>query len=201
MARLEDAVSGLPAGRPGVRIGNLPELRPMLAANGAIGSVAASLIGAGARLVRAILFDKSEAANWALGWHQDRIIAVAERVEVDGFQHWNRKAGVLHVEPPLAILQSMVTLRIHLDPVDRDNAPLLIAPGSHRLGRIPEAEINGAVRRYGSHGCLADRGDIWAYATLVLHASEAARRPRRRRVLQVDYLGSALPGGLRVRAV
>ena len=30
----------------------------------------------------------------------------------------------------------MVTLRVHLDPVPATNAPLLIAPGSHKLGRI-----------------------------------------------------------------
>ena len=30
-----------------------------------------------------------------------------------------------------------VTLRVHFDPVPETNAPLLIAPGSHRLGQIP----------------------------------------------------------------
>jgi hypothetical protein len=31
---------------------------------------------------------------------------------------------------------------------------------------------------------------------LILHASEAARRPARRRVLQVDYAARDLPGAL-----
>jgi hypothetical protein len=60
----------------------------------------------------------------------------------------------------------------------------LIARGSHRLGRIPEQEIDTVVERCGTCACLAERGDVWAYATLILHASEGARRPRRRRVLQ-----------------
>lgn len=198
---VEQAVSALPPDRPGIRIAGLPQLRGLLGADGQIGSVAAGVLGPGSRPVRAILFDKSEAANWALGWHQDRTIAVVERIEVPGFDHWNRKAGIIHVEPPVEILQSMVTLRVHLDPVDKDNAPLLIAPGSHRFGRIPEGDIDAAVERCGTRGCLADRGDIWAYATLILHASEPARRPRRRRVLQLDYATEDLPGGLSFHGV
>lgn len=197
LERLEEATNALPAERPGVRIAELGSLAPMLLAGGPVGSIAARFLGPDCRPVRAILFDKSEAANWALGWHQDRTIAVAERIEARGYDHWNRKAGILHVEPPVAILQSMVTLRVHLDAVDEDNAPLLIATASHRLGRIPEAEIDEAVQRCGTRACLANRGDIWAYATLILHASEPARRPRRRRVLQVDYSDAALPNGLR----
>jgi len=41
--------------------------------------------------------------------------------------------------------------------------------------------------------CLAERGDIWAYATPILHASDAARRPSARRVLHVDYSADELP--------
>lgn len=93
------------------------------------------------------------------------------------------KAGLQHVAPPFELLAEMVTLRIHLDPVDAGNAPLLIAPGSHRLGRVPESEIKGAVARCGTFTCLAEAGDVWLYATPILHASDAATNPRRRRVL------------------
>jgi ectoine hydroxylase-related dioxygenase (phytanoyl-CoA dioxygenase family) len=126
----------------------------------------------------------------------DRTIAVQAKLEVPGFGPWTVKAGIHHVEPPTELLERMVTLRLHLDRVDEDNAPLLIVPGSHRLGRVAEPEIDALVDRWGSRACLAERGDIWAYATLVLHASEAARRPRRRRVLQIDYSSDDLPAGL-----
>ena len=194
---VEDALSPLPVERPGVRIVDLPSIRSVFTANGQIGSIAARFLGSSCHPVRGILFDKSEVTNWTLGWHQDRTIAVADRVEVQGFGPWSRKAGVPHVEPPVEILESMVTLRVHLDCVDEDNAPLLIAPGSHRFGRIPEDQIDAVVGRCGTEVCLADRGDIWVYATLILHASEAARRPRRRRVLQLDYSAAELPSGLR----
>ncbi len=42
-------------------------------------AVAARYLGGGARPVRAILFDKTPQANWSLGRHQDRTIAVCER--------------------------------------------------------------------------------------------------------------------------
>lgn len=193
---LESALSALPSDRAGVRIAGCPQLRPMLAVGGRIGRIAAGLLGEGCRPVRAILFDKSERANWALGWHQDRTIAVARKVEAAGFGPWSTKAGVPHVEPPVALLEAMVTLRVHLDPVDADNAPLLIAPRSHRFGRIPEDRLDTIVELCGTEQCLADRGDVWAYATLVVHASKAAARPRRRRVLQVDYCAADLPAGL-----
>lgn len=196
LVALENVLSGLPADRAGVRIGRCPELRPILAVGGQIGRIAERFLGERCRPVRAILFEKSERTNWALGWHQDRTIAVGKKVEAPGFGAWNVKAGIPHVEPPVELLEAMVTLRVHLDPVDRDNAPLLIAPGSHRLGRVAEDQIAGIVEHCGIRRCLAERGDVWAYATLVLHASEAARRPRRRRVLQVDYSARDLPSGL-----
>ena len=90
----------------------------------------------------------------------------------------------------------MVTLRIHLDDVSADNAPLLVAPGSHRLGLVAENDIAAAVARCGTATCLADAGDVWAYATPILHASAASVGAAHRRVLQVDYAAISLPGGL-----
>lgn len=198
---VRDGISHLPSDRAGIRLYDAHGLREMLGTAGAIGCIAASLLGDRARPVRAILFDKSAAMNWALGWHQDRTVAVAERIEVEGFGPWTVKDGIPHVAPPLDVLADMVTLRVHLDPVPATNAPLMIAPGSHRLGRIAEAEIEAVVARCGIFTCLAEPGDIWAYATPILHASDAAAEPRNRRVLQVDYAARGLPGGLRWHGV
>ena len=194
---IEDAVAGLLQHRAGVRLQGVEALRPILASSGPVGAVATSTLGPDCHPVRAILFDKTAAANWALPWHQDRTVAVQERVEVPGFGPWTVKDGMPHVAPPAAGLAGMVTLRVHLDPVPADNAPLLVAPGSHRLGRVAQADVPGAVTRCGSVACLAGAGDVWLYATLILHASDAAAVPRRRRVLQVDYAVGGLPGGLR----
>ena len=146
--------------------------------------------------VRAILFDKNADQNWSLGWHQDRTIAVRQRIDIDGFRPWSVKTGMVHVEPPFELLAKMVTVRAHLDAVPETNAPLLIAPGSHQRGRVPTAEIPEVVRQCGIIACLAAVADIWLYATPILHASDAAAAPQHRRVLQIDYAVGHLPGGL-----
>lgn len=106
------------------------------------------------------------------------------------------KQGIQHVAPPFAITAEMATLRIHLDDTPADNAPLLIAPGSHRLGLIAEDAIAAVVARCGSFACLAAAGDVWCYATPILHASAATQSDRRRRVLQVDYSATSRPAPL-----
>jgi hypothetical protein len=164
--------------------------------DGAIGAVAARALGPACFPVRAILFDKNPAANWSLGWHQDRTVVVRARREAQGFGPWTIKHGLTHVAPPTAVLEKMVTLRVHLDPVPPTNAPLLIACGTHRMGMVPESQVDDVVRDARVIGCLAERGDIWLYRTLILHASVAVGAPRRRRVLQVDYAATPLPQGL-----
>jgi hypothetical protein len=196
LSLLEAILSHLPPDQAGLRLRGVEGLASFLASRGHIGRCAASVLGEGCRPVRALLFDKTAATNWTLGWHQDRTIAVKERVPVDGYGTWSIKSGMLHVEPPFELLSGMVTLRIHIDPVPASNAPLLIAPGSHKLGRIAEEHVRDVVRRCGTVACLAEPGDIWLYATPILHASEAAIAPMHRRVLQVDFSVAQLPGRL-----
>lgn len=193
---LEASLAALPADLPGQRLTSLPALAVLLGPAGRIGCHATNHLGPNARPVRAILFDKSAANNWALGWHQDRTIAVQSRTDAPGFGPWTIKSSIHHVAPPQSLLDRMLTLRVHLDPVDTDNAPLLIAPGSHRHGRVPETDVAPLVERCGTYACIAERGDIWLYATPILHASEAAANPRHRRVLQLDYSADPLPHGL-----
>jgi hypothetical protein len=193
---LEAALADLPRDRAGVRLHGIAALRPLLESGGPIGALVARELGTACVPVRAILFDKTPETNWALGWHQDRTIAVGARVETPGFGPWSVKQGMTHVEPPFALIETMRTLRVHLDPVPVDNAPLLIAPGSHRLGRIPEPDLADMVDRCGTAACLAEAGDVWIYATPIVHASAAATADRHRRVLQIDYSAQALPAGL-----
>lgn len=190
------ALQSLPQAAAGTRIGRIERLQPLLATSGPIGSVAAGILGPASRPVRAILFDKTPATNWALGWHQDRTICVRNKVMTEGFDPWTIKAAMHHVAPPVELLARMITLMIHLDDVPASNAPLLIAPGSHAHGRMPIHAISQMVRRCGIKACLARAEDVWLYATLILHASEAASSPTRRRVLHVDFAAEELPGGL-----
>jgi hypothetical protein len=196
LSSLETVLATQARDHAGVRLSGIPEFLPFLNPPGPVGRIPASVLGSECFPVRAILFDKSVDNNWSLGWHQDRTIAVRERRDVDGFGPWTVKSGMVHVEPPFELLADMLTIRVHLDAVPVTNAPLLVAPGSHRRGRIPTPDIPDVVRDCGTFPCLADEGDVWLYATPILHASDAAVEPRHRRVLQVDYASCHLPGGL-----
>jgi hypothetical protein len=194
-------LAGLPEDRAGIRLGGGDDLSRHLEGDSPIGQIAAAVLGPASFPVRAILFDKTEKTNWSLGWHQDRTIVVRERCDAPGYGPWTRKQGMIHVAPPAAVLAKMVTLRVHLDPVPEDNAPLLVARGSHAFGVVVEADVEPMVQRSDICPCLAERGDVWLYATLILHASAAATRPARRRVLQIDYAGGPLSDGLEFRGV
>ncbi|MEG3163440.1 phytanoyl-CoA dioxygenase family protein [Sphingomonas sp. PB2P19] len=196
LADLRAALVHLPSERAGVRICGIEALRPFLACDGAIGSIAANVLGPKCRAVRAIFFDKTAETNWSLAWHQDRTICVKRRIDVNGFGPWTTKGGMQHVSLPFDLLTRMVTLRAHLDDVPVTNAPLIIAPGSHAKGRVPIDAIEQVVGRCGTQVCIANAGDVWLYATPILHASEAASRPAHRRVLQIDFAADELPGGL-----
>lgn len=83
---LERVLAPMAGERPGRRLTGVPDLAALLAPDTPIGAVAAARIGAGARAVRAILFDKTPGTNWALGWHQDRTVAVRERHDLPGWE-------------------------------------------------------------------------------------------------------------------
>lgn len=191
-ARLSDDLDG----KPGRRLLIEPDIEALLTATGPVGVIAAALIGAEARPVRAVLFDKTQSANWIVAWHQDRTIPVRERHDVPGFGPWSTKDGLRHVAPPISVLERMATLRLHLDDCDDDNAPLTVAIGSHRLGLVPVTEVADVAVRHPQFTCHAEAGDVWAYSTPILHTSARSLSDRRRRVLQIDYAAVPLPAPL-----
>lgn len=151
----------------------------------ASGATFRGIAGPGLRPVRSILFDKTAAENWAVPWHQDLTIAVAKRVEVPGFGPWSIKDGLPHVQPPVDLLERMVTLRLHLDDTPAENGALRIIPGSHRHGRLGAEAIQSARGR--EVVCACGAGDILLMRPLVLHASSRSAAPMRRRVIHVEF--------------
>jgi ectoine hydroxylase-related dioxygenase (phytanoyl-CoA dioxygenase family) len=143
--------------------------------------------------VRAVVFNKTEANNWGVPWHQDRLIPVADRHRVEGYHNWSQKAGVWHCEPPLALLNQMLFVRLHLDPTDIACGPMEIALGSHLGGLTPSATCDAAAAAHQTELCTAQRGDVLVLHMLTLHRSRPAQQPSTRRTLRIDFANAALP--------
>ena len=143
--------------------------------------------------VRVVAFNKSEDANWGVPWHQDRVIAVAEKHEVAGYKNWTKKSGTWHCEPPQSVLDEMLFVRVHLDGTDQSNGAMEIAVGSHSDGFVPSATAEETANSYPVETCIAKRGDVLILKMLTLHSSKPAQVQSGRRVLRVDFSPSQLP--------
>jgi ectoine hydroxylase-related dioxygenase (phytanoyl-CoA dioxygenase family) len=172
----------------------VPQLRH-LATSPDIQALVQPALGPQAFPVRGILFDKTPEANWKVPWHQDLSIAVKERREVAGFGPWSTKAGVLHVQPPVSVLESMLAVRIHLDDCRESNGPVRVIPGSHLKGRLNTEQIHRISAGPAVSGTVA-AGGVLLMRPLLLHASSASQSPRHRRVIHLEFASGALPGGL-----
>jgi ectoine hydroxylase-related dioxygenase (phytanoyl-CoA dioxygenase family) len=186
--------TGVRGGRR-LRIVGMPAI-DRIAARSPLADIASEFLGRPAFPVRAIYFDKTAQANWKVAWHQDLTVAVRERVDVPGFGPWSVKDGIAHVQPPVDVLERMVTLRLHLDDCAASHGPLRVIPRSHTQGRLSAIDISAVRARSEEQVCVARTGDVLAMKPLLLHASSAATEPGHRRVLHIEYAADPLPGGL-----
>ncbi len=152
-----------------------------------------ALLGPGYGLVRVLYFDKPPGQTWALPWHKDLVIAVRDnRLPSTHFARPTRKAGVPHVEAPLAVLRGMLTARLHLDDATPANGPLQVIPGSHRTGK--ELTLDLAP----PHTVYARKGDVLLMRPLLAHCSGKSlpNCPAHRRVLHLEFASTReLPDG------
>ncbi len=182
--------------RGGVRnlLTRCPDLAPVLDDAG-LPDLASETLCARAHLTRAILFDKSPDANWRLGWHQDTTIAVAERIDTPGFGPWSVKDGITHVRPPAHVLESMLTIRIHLDDTPANNGALEVLPGSHRHAFLDDGRIDRIAADTDPVVCACAAGDALLMRPLLLHRSARSRLPAaRRRVVHLEYASAPRAG-------
>ncbi len=136
---------------------------------------------------RAIGFAKSQKANWSLPWHQDRVIAMSKRNEDPVFTNWTCKSGLWHCEPTEEILQKMAFAYIAFDDIKDGMGRLELAEGSHKFGKITEADI--PLRLHSSTLVKPDMspGDVIIISALTLHRSAVMTGIGRRRTLRLDY--------------
>jgi ectoine hydroxylase-related dioxygenase (phytanoyl-CoA dioxygenase family) len=187
--------------RNGARRGgrrNLLEIAAMreLAQSETVMTLVRPVLGDGAFPVRGILFDKQDGANWKVPWHQDVTIAVKRRVDTDGYGPWSAKEGVLHVQPPSAVLERMVSVRLHLDDCPSSNGALRVIAGSHHSGKLDQNLIPDFVSAGSETVCEVMKGGALLMSPLTIHASSAAEKPQHRRVIHFDYANVDLADGL-----
>jgi ectoine hydroxylase-related dioxygenase (phytanoyl-CoA dioxygenase family) len=147
--------------------------------------------------VQCTAFAKTPETNWLVSLHQDLSIPVRERVQNPECRGWSNKQGVLFVQPPVAVLESLLAIRVHIDACSAENGALRIVPGSHLFGRLAadaQAEVRNAS---GELVVPVDRGGALLMRPLLLHASSKAAIPDGRRVLHFLFGPRTLPLGLR----
>ena len=171
-------------------IPEIRELASLLRAHRAL----VPLLPPGSVCVQCTLFAKTPDTQWAVGAHQDFGIPVARRVEAPGYTGWREKEGMLHAQPPVAVLEQLVAVRVQLDPDAAAAGPLEIVPGSHheRKPAAAAAAFTAAQRV----PCIPERGGAVAMRPLVVHASAKGDPALPRRVLHFVFGPARLPGGV-----
>lgn len=159
--------------------------------NDKLKSLISGAFGAGHFIVKSIYFDKPQASNWFVPYHQDLMIAVNGKAELPGYGPWTVKPAQTAVQPPVFILENMFTLRIHLDDTDADNGALKVIPGSHAKGIYRPETIDHDLEREAL--CNVGRGAVMIMKPLLLHASGRSTSDRKRRVIHIECSNQPLP--------
>ena len=174
---------------------NIPPLREIVSGPPFI-EWAITVLGRTARPVYGVFFDKTPGANWPIAWHQDVTIRVRERRDVPGFEPRPVKDGMVHMLPPIEVSEQIVAFRIHLDDASPTHGALRVIPGSHRLGRLTNEQLQQQHEAGNIVSCQVQTGDVMLMRPLLVHASSPCEFPGRRRVIHIEYAAIELPGGL-----
>lgn len=177
-------------------VGEVPELWPQLH-TAALRELLGQLYPKGCQLVKSIYFDKPAGSNWLVAWHQDLMINVDQRTNAHGFGPWTSKAKGVSVQPPVAVLENISTIRIHLDDCDATNGALKVVPGSHHRGVITAGQIANLTPAATS--CSVPAGGAMLMKPLLLHASNRSTSARPRRVIHLEFASVELPVGVEWR--
>lgn len=146
--------------------------------------------------VQCTYFEKSAARNWLVASHQDLSIPVRHRHEAAGYTGWSVKEGTVFVQPPRPVLESLVAVRLHLDPCGPDDGALKVIPRTHTLGVLGASDAARLRQTEASVLCTVQTGGALVMRPLLLHASSKATGQSRRRVLHFLFGPRSLPEGV-----
>jgi len=154
------------------------------------------LLPDGAVAVQCTLFDKGPTRNWLVALHQDRSIPVRGKVEAPELSGWSEKEGDTFVQPPVAVLEQLTAVRLHIDDCPAESGALRVVPGSHANGVLSQVQAEALRARRGEVLVPAFEADVLLMKPLILHASSKASSVTCRRVLHFVYGPKVLPFGL-----
>lgn len=152
------------------------------------------IIGDDYFVVKSIYFDKPTKSNWYVSYHQDLTISVNQKHEIEGYKLWTNKQNQFAVQPPINVLENIVTLRIHLDDTDENNGALNVIPKSHckkvyrpeNIDWTKEIEVTAVVQQ----------GGIMFMKPLILHSSKRTTNEKNRRVIHIEMSNQSLANPL-----
>lgn len=159
--------------------------------NSNLKSILVQLFGKEYFAVKSIYFDKPHTSNWFVSYHQDLTISVDKKLRLHGYNNWTLKHGQFAVQPPLDILENILTIRIHLDDTDEDNGALKVIPGSQVKGIYRPETIDWTNEAEVS--CNVSVGGVMLMKPLLLHSSARTMNKKQRRVIHIEFSNIELP--------
>lgn len=152
------------------------------------------LLGPNYFVVKSIYFDKPPSSNWYVSYHQDLTISVDKKLPIEGYGPYTVKQNQFAVQPPVDILENIVTIRIHLDDTDEGNGALKVIPGSHAKGIYRPENIDWTTEKESI--CSLLKGGVMVMKPLLLHSSSRTTTGKKRRVIHIEFSNHELPNEL-----
>lgn len=145
--------------------------------------------------IKSIYFDKPPNANWVVNWHQDLTINLVSKKDIEGYKNWRVNSERVVVQPDRGMLDSIFTIRVHLDNCNSENGALRVIEKSHTKGVIDIKEW--VVDKEGKEVvCEVGKGGVLLMKPLVLHASKRTENRKSRRVIHMEFTNRELPQSL-----
>jgi L-ribulose-5-phosphate 3-epimerase UlaE len=147
--------------------------------------------------IKSIYFDKPPTANWIVNWHQDLTINLeGGKQEIEEYINWRTKPERTTVQPNLELLESIFTIRIHLDDCNERNGALRVIEQSHKNGVIEIKQWN-ETKEGEEHICEIGKGGVLLMKPLTLHSSRRTGNNKSRRVIHIEFTEKELPEKLK----
>ena len=146
--------------------------------------------------IKSIYFDKPPSSNWIVNWHQDLTVNLQNRLEINGYKNWRENDERIVAQPNKELLESIFTIRIHLDDCTKENGALRVIEESHLNGAIDITEwIKTKIGQ--ERICEVTKGGVLIMKPLVLHSSRRTENRMNRRVIHIEFTDQELPIGLK----